>query len=217
MGTSGAAFLRSGGGNRDRTGDLLHAMQALSQLSYTPDRGAKLYRTPLRARPQPTPADARIDADFLVGDHRGEIELAAHGLRAVVHLAGADHRELAGAADVEAVGAAALAAIGELAGARAGVEHAARVARILRGEALRLCDRADRLRHALHLRGDGELPVAGLGIGPGRDGEREQRENEQRPGHHGYLRDLLAPSRSQFSSRRWVSSISPPGATRNSP
>jgi hypothetical protein len=31
-----------GGGNRDRTGDLLHAMQALSQLSYTPDRGAKL-------------------------------------------------------------------------------------------------------------------------------------------------------------------------------
>src|SRR3954466_1659024 len=32
-----------GGGNRDRTGDLLHAMQALSQLSYTPDRGRELY------------------------------------------------------------------------------------------------------------------------------------------------------------------------------
>ncbi len=29
-------FLRSGGGKRDRTADLLHAMQALSQLSYTP-------------------------------------------------------------------------------------------------------------------------------------------------------------------------------------
>ena len=27
-----------GGGSRDRTGDLLHAMQALSQLSYTPNR-----------------------------------------------------------------------------------------------------------------------------------------------------------------------------------
>jgi hypothetical protein len=28
-----------GGGKRDRTADLLHAMQALSQLSYTPTRG----------------------------------------------------------------------------------------------------------------------------------------------------------------------------------
>jgi hypothetical protein len=27
-----------GGGKRDRTADLLHAMQALSQLSYTPDK-----------------------------------------------------------------------------------------------------------------------------------------------------------------------------------
>src|SRR4029079_15093905 len=33
-----------GGGNRDRTGDLLHAMQALSQLSYTPNQGAELYQ-----------------------------------------------------------------------------------------------------------------------------------------------------------------------------
>ena len=31
------AFLFSGGGKRDRTADLLHAMQALYQLSYTPD------------------------------------------------------------------------------------------------------------------------------------------------------------------------------------
>ena len=29
-------FINSGGGKRDRTDDLLHAMQALSQLSYTP-------------------------------------------------------------------------------------------------------------------------------------------------------------------------------------
>src|SRR6266478_5499182 len=32
-----------GGGKRDRTADLLHAMQALSQLSYTPTQGEKLY------------------------------------------------------------------------------------------------------------------------------------------------------------------------------
>src|SRR3970040_506501 len=32
----------AGGGNRDRTGDLLHAMQALSQLSYTPSQGRGL-------------------------------------------------------------------------------------------------------------------------------------------------------------------------------
>src|ERR1043165_8195581 len=37
-------FRLAGGGNRDRTGDLLHAMQALSQLSYTPNQGAELYR-----------------------------------------------------------------------------------------------------------------------------------------------------------------------------
>src|SRR5213075_1593606 len=38
MGTAVTAFScgLAGGGNRDRTGDLLHAMQALSQLSYTP-------------------------------------------------------------------------------------------------------------------------------------------------------------------------------------
>ena len=29
-------FCSGGGGKRDRTADLLHAMQALSQLSYTP-------------------------------------------------------------------------------------------------------------------------------------------------------------------------------------
>ncbi len=32
----------SGGGKRDRTADLLHAMQALSQLSYTPTANSKL-------------------------------------------------------------------------------------------------------------------------------------------------------------------------------
>ena len=33
-----------GGGKRDRTADLLHAMQALSQLSYTPARKKAHYR-----------------------------------------------------------------------------------------------------------------------------------------------------------------------------
>jgi hypothetical protein len=32
-----AATFIGGGGKRDRTADLLHAMQALSQLSYTPN------------------------------------------------------------------------------------------------------------------------------------------------------------------------------------
>ena len=43
MGTAVTAVKRVGGGNRDRTGDLLHAMQALSQLSYTPTQGRELY------------------------------------------------------------------------------------------------------------------------------------------------------------------------------
>ena len=34
-----------GGDKRDRTADLLHAMQALSQLSYTPVISLKLYKT----------------------------------------------------------------------------------------------------------------------------------------------------------------------------
>ena len=35
-----STVLLTGGGMRDRTADLLHAMQALSQLSYTPERFA---------------------------------------------------------------------------------------------------------------------------------------------------------------------------------
>src|ERR1044071_6232435 len=41
MGTS----KKRGGARRDRTVDLLHAMQALSQLSYSPTRGARKYGT----------------------------------------------------------------------------------------------------------------------------------------------------------------------------
>ena len=39
--------LETGGGKRDRTADLLHAMQALYQLSYTPECGGESgIRTP---------------------------------------------------------------------------------------------------------------------------------------------------------------------------
>ena len=38
MGTLAQLISSFGGGKRDRTADLLHAMQALSQLSYTPVR-----------------------------------------------------------------------------------------------------------------------------------------------------------------------------------
>src|SRR5262245_42441257 len=64
MGTAVAAtslllfLLRlAGGGNRDRTGDLLHAMQALSQLSYTPNQGARLY--------QPLQGPSRLPVTFV--------------------------------------------------------------------------------------------------------------------------------------------------------
>ena len=36
-------LFRTGGARRDRTADLLHAMQALSQLSYSPGIGARFY------------------------------------------------------------------------------------------------------------------------------------------------------------------------------
>ncbi len=39
-----ASALKDGGAMRDRTADLLHAMQALSQLSYSPLISLKLYK-----------------------------------------------------------------------------------------------------------------------------------------------------------------------------
>ncbi len=38
--SSSKTLLRRSGASRARTGDLLHAMQALSQLSYGPERGS---------------------------------------------------------------------------------------------------------------------------------------------------------------------------------
>ena len=43
----------SGGGKRDRTADLLHAMQALSQLSYTPFLYPAKGRRIILSRPAP--------------------------------------------------------------------------------------------------------------------------------------------------------------------
>ena len=45
-----------GGGKRDRTADLLHAMQALSQLSYTPSRRQPNYGFGLATRKAGFPA-----------------------------------------------------------------------------------------------------------------------------------------------------------------
>ncbi len=54
-----------GGARRDRTADLLHAMQALSQLSYGPTRGAASYRAgPAKSRRYVTP-------NVLSGRHLG--------------------------------------------------------------------------------------------------------------------------------------------------
>ncbi len=45
----------NGGARRDRTDDLLHAMQALSQLSYGPTKGRELWGTaPMMSNPART-------------------------------------------------------------------------------------------------------------------------------------------------------------------
>src|SRR5688572_7951555 len=73
MGTSGyfrtpakAPFTsgRAGGGNRDRTGDLLHAMQALSQLSYTPNRRAEIIADQFLQGPSRLPVTLVFSSNF---------------------------------------------------------------------------------------------------------------------------------------------------------
>ena len=66
-----------GGGKRDRTADLLHAMQALSQLSYTPTANRKLYRSAAAwqtaahaARRHPRYVSAIIAPPARAGDRR---------------------------------------------------------------------------------------------------------------------------------------------------
>src|SRR5688500_15382207 len=85
MGTAAVVTAgRAGGGNRDRTGDLLHAMQALSQLSYTPNQGAKLYvnRPPWRS--------TLAGSEALAGDFRAQLEFLPLDL--AVHHGFAVHR-----------------------------------------------------------------------------------------------------------------------------
>src|SRR5262245_2098796 len=80
-----------GGGKRDRTADLLHAMQALSQLSYTPTNerriivqpaGCRKRRPALRPRGRqlcPNPPDDLFTANQLQGGiDRWRLGLAGH-------------------------------------------------------------------------------------------------------------------------------------------
>ena len=58
-----------GGGKRDRTADLLHAMQALSQLSYGPTRAATLRNpsaTVKRERPTGAPDEPSARAGLTI-------------------------------------------------------------------------------------------------------------------------------------------------------
>ena len=55
-----------GGGKRDRTADLLHAMQALSQLSYSPTRGAD-YTAPRKGLQTPSRAALKGDSSTACG------------------------------------------------------------------------------------------------------------------------------------------------------
>ena len=70
MGTSDRNWLQIGGARRDRTADLLHAMQALSQLSYSPTQARTLlaYTEPVKnsdytSRSAPTAAPRRRHRD----------------------------------------------------------------------------------------------------------------------------------------------------------
>src|SRR3954467_2941775 len=161
-----------GGGNRDRTGDLLHAMQALSQLSYTPDRGAKLYSL-LITRAEAAAADERARLEPQAAGFADEIDGAVDGGRRIAHGAGARHRHLRIAGDIEAVFAAGVLQVGDLAvvlAAHLG-QHLLRIVRLLRRDA------------ALpHFRGvvvlqrafQAEFPVAGLDRGARSGGKKQE-------------------------------------------
>src|SRR5688572_12263574 len=63
MGTATTAGW-AGGGNRDRTGDLLHAMQALSQLSYTPNRRGEIISDQFLQGPSRLPVTLVFRSNF---------------------------------------------------------------------------------------------------------------------------------------------------------
>ena len=81
-----------GGGKRDRTADLLHAMQALSQLSYTPTANTKLYTASMPLPPTPAAAEVSLtDRAILITGATGglgkplAIACAARGATVVLH------------------------------------------------------------------------------------------------------------------------------------
>src|SRR3954462_2308716 len=135
MGT--VVFARSvGGGNRDRTGDLLHAMQALSQLSYTPDRGAKLYSL-LITGTEPAAAHERAGLQAQAPCFADEIDLGVDGGRGIADGAGARDRHFRLAGDVEAVFAAGILQVRDLAVVLAAhfLQHLLRIVRLVGGDA----------------------------------------------------------------------------------
>ena len=64
----------NGGGKRDRTADLLHAMQALYQLSYTPTVCSELLLNRLRILPE-LPNFARPDSIFAENERKYGFQL----------------------------------------------------------------------------------------------------------------------------------------------
>src|SRR6185503_18935295 len=112
---------------------------------------------------------------------QGELDIAFQLRGVVAHAALADHRRLGAAGDLEAEHAAGVVAGGEVAASagRPG-EQAARVARVLLGEAARL-GVARRLAEALDRRGGGDLTVAGRNVGARR---RRGEENDQEEALH---------------------------------
>src|SRR5436190_16061123 len=179
MGTATFLFGLAGGGNRDRTGDLLHAMQALSQLSYTPNQGAKLYRL-LVTRSEPAAAHERARLQAQALRFADEIDLAVECRRGVANAAGTPHRHAPGAREVELVVGAAVAHVRELAFVRAARlrQDLLRIGGLFRRETALLDHRPAvgvRLQRAL----DAELPVAGLDTGMDGAGQQHEKEKPQ--------------------------------------
>ena len=63
----------TGGGKRDRTADLLHAMQALYQLSYTPTVCSELLLNRLRILPE-LPNFASTDSIFAENERKYDFQ-----------------------------------------------------------------------------------------------------------------------------------------------
>src|SRR5574341_1231992 len=207
MGTADARAATAGwagGGNRDRTGDLLHAMQALSQLSYTPNQGARLYPINSLARTHSAARGLGDDVEFLALRLAGHARLAFHRRAAHARAAGAAHLGAwALHLPAEAVGGS-LARRDLAIGLVAGIGHPA-----LRIGGFLLLDAAAE-GHGLGLGEEGgrrhrrELPLAGLERRHGRCVRRADRQPEQEP-QHGPSRRALTNARmpkSPFSAAR---------------